>query len=152
MDEGSPVDVIYLDFQKAFDKVPHQRLILKLKSHGMGNSIINWIEQWLTDRRQRVVVNGEVSSWKSVLSGVPQGSVLRPILFLVYINDLDDGVTGGILKFADDIKLFRKTKKIGDNQHFQDDIDKLVRWSENGRCYSILGNVNVYTQGLETLA
>ena len=62
MDEGSPVDVIYLDFQKAFDKVPHQRLILKLKSHGMGNSIINWIEQWLTDRRQGVVVDGEVSS------------------------------------------------------------------------------------------
>ena len=87
MDDGSPVDVIYLDCQKAFDKVPHQRLILKLKSHGMGNSIINWIEQWLTDRRQRVVVDGEVSSWKSVLCGVPQGSVLGPI-FLVYINDL----------------------------------------------------------------
>ena len=104
----------YLDFQKAFDKVPHQRLILKLKSHGMGNSIINWIEQWLTDRKQRVVVDGEVSSWKSVLSGVPQGSVLGPILFLVYINDLEEGVTSSILKFADDTKLFRKTKEIGD--------------------------------------
>ena len=130
MDDGSPVDVIYLDFQKAFDKVPHQRLILKLKSHGMGNSIINWIEQWLTDRRQRVVVDGEVSSWKSVLSGVPQGSVLGPILFLVYINDLEEGVTGNILKFADDTKLFTKTKEIGEKKNLQDDIDKLVKWSE----------------------
>ena len=130
VDEGSPVDVIYLDFQKAFDKVPHQRLILKLKSHGMGNSIINWIEQWLNDRRQRVVVDGEVSSWKPVLSGVPQGFVLGPILFLVYINDLEEGVTGNILKFADDAKLFRKTKEIGDKQKLLDDIDKFVRWSE----------------------
>ena len=71
VDAGSPVDIIYLDFQKAFDKVPHQRLILKLKSHGMGNNVINSIGQWLTDRRQRVVVDGEVSSWKSVLSGMP---------------------------------------------------------------------------------
>ena len=96
----------------------------------MGNSIINWIEQWLTDRRQRVVVDGEVSSWKSVLGGVPQGYVLGPILFLVYIHDLQDGVTGSILKFSDDTKLFRKTKEFGNKQHLQDDIDKLVRWSE----------------------
>ena len=81
-------------------------------AHGMGNSIINWIEQWLTDKRQRVVVDGEVSTWKSVLSGVPQGSVLGPILFLVYINDLKEGVTGKILKFADDPKQFRKAKEI----------------------------------------
>ena len=78
----------------------------------MGNSIINWIEQWLTDRRQRVVVDGEVSSWKSVLSGVPQGSVPGPILFLVYINDLQEVVTDNILKFADDTKLFTKTREI----------------------------------------
>ena len=130
VDEGSPVDVIYLDFQKAFDKVPHQRLILKLKSHGMGNSITNWIEQWLTDRRQSVVVDGGVSSWKSVLRGVPQGSVLGPILFLVYIDELEEGVTGNILTFADDTILFRKTKEIGEKHKLQDDIDKLVRWSE----------------------
>ena len=129
VDEGLPVDVIYLYFQKAFDKVPHQRLILKLKPHGMGSSIINWIKQWLTDRKQRVVVEGEVSSWKSVLSGVPQGSVVGPILFLVYMNDLEEGLTGSILKFADDTKLFRKTKEIGDKQNLQDD-DKLVKWSE----------------------
>ena len=64
----------------------------------MGNSKINWIEQWLTDRRQRVVVDGEASSWKSVLSGVPQGSVLGTMLFLVYIDDLEEGITGNILK------------------------------------------------------
>ena len=75
-------------------------------------------------------MDGEVSSWKSVLSGVPQGSVLGPILFLVYVNDLEEGITGKILKFADDTKLFTKTKEIGDKQKLQDDIDKLVKWSE----------------------
>ena len=72
LDEESPVDIIYLDFQKAFDKVPHQRLLLKLKAHGIGDGIFHWIEQWLTDRRQRVVVDREVLNWKSVLSGVPK--------------------------------------------------------------------------------
>ncbi len=96
----------------------------------MGNSIINSIEQWLTDRRQGVVVDGEVSSWKSVLSGVPQGSVLGPILFLVYVNDLEEGLAGKLLTFADDTILFTKTKEIGDKQNLQDYIDKLVKWSE----------------------
>ena len=71
---------------QAFDKVPHQRLLLKLKAHGIGDGIIDWIEQWLSDRRERVVVDGDVSNWKSVLSGVPQGSVLGPLLFLKYIK------------------------------------------------------------------
>ena len=77
VDDGLPVDVVYLDFQKAFDKVPHQRLFLKLKAHGIGKDVINWIEKWLTHRKQRVIVDGEISSWKSVLSGVPLGSILR---------------------------------------------------------------------------
>ena len=93
---------IYEGSQKTFDKVPHQRLLHKLKSHGVGDSIINWIEQWLTDRRQRVVVDGEVSNWKSVLSEVPHGSVLGPLLFLIYISDMDNNLTSNILKFVDD--------------------------------------------------
>ena len=79
------MDVVYLDFQKAFDKVPHQRLLLKLKAHGIGNDVINWIEKWLTHRKQRVIVDGDISNWKYVLSGVPQGSVLGPILFLIHM-------------------------------------------------------------------
>ena len=78
----------------------------------MGNSLINWIDQWLTDRTQRVVVDGEVSSWKSVSSGVLQASELGPIIFLVYINDVEEGVTCKILKFSDDTKLLRKPRKL----------------------------------------
>ena len=107
-----------------------KRLLLKLKALGIGDSITDWIEQWLTDRRQRVVVDGEVSNWKSVLSGVPQGSVLGPILFLIYINDLDDSITSNVLKLADDTKLFRKVNTDGDKQHLQNDLDRLVKWSE----------------------
>ena len=81
IDEGSLVDIIYLDFQKAFDKVPHQRLLLKLKAHGIGDGIIDWIEQCLADRRQRVVVDGEASNWKSVLSG---GTTRISIILNIY--------------------------------------------------------------------
>ena len=107
----------------------------QLKSHDIGISTINWIEQWLTDRRQRVVVNGDGSSWKSVLSGVPQGSVLGPILFLIYINDLEEGVTSKILRFADDTNFFRKVKENGDKQKLQDDIDKLSKWFKNSMLF-----------------
>ena len=126
IDVGSPVDIIYLDFQKAFDKVPYKKLLLKLKAHVFGDSINDWMEQWLTDRRRRVVVDGEVSNCKSVLSGLPQRSVLGPILFLIYINDLDDSITSNVLKFADDTTIFRQVNTDGDKQHLQNDLDRLV--------------------------
>ena len=85
VDDGSPVDVVYLDFQKAFDKVPHQRLLLKLKAHGIGNDVINWIEKWPTHRKQRVIVDGDISNWKSVLSGGTTGISIRPYtVFNIY--------------------------------------------------------------------
>ena len=87
--------------------------------------MINWIEKWLFDRRQRVVVDGEVSNWKWVLSGVPQGSVLGPVFFLIYINDLDNDITSKVLKFADTI-LFKNIKSDADRQHLQDDTNKLT--------------------------
>ena len=111
------MDVVYLDFQKAFDKVPHQTLLLKLKAHGIGNDVTNWIEEWLIHRNQRVIADGEISNWKSVLSGVPQGLVLGTILFLIYINDLEDDISSKELKFADDTKVFRKVINVIDNNN-----------------------------------
>ena len=121
------MDVVYLDFQKAFDKVPHQKFLPKLKAHGIGNDVINWIEKWFTLRRLRVIVDGEISNWKPVLSGVPHGSILGTILFLIYINDLEDDISSKELKFADDTTLFRKATNDTDKQSLQDDLDKLVK-------------------------
>ena len=112
-DRGIATDVVYLDFAKAFDKVPTERLLKKLEAHGIGGKVGSWIRAWLADRKQRVCVNGKQSGWRKVLSGVPQGSVLGPVLFLIFINDLDQEATVRqiVKKFADDTKIAQCIEK-----------------------------------------
>ena len=131
IDQGRPVDVLYLDFSKAFDKVPHQRLISKLRSHGIGRTIARWISEWLKDRKQRVTIQGKKSSWLSVTSGVPQGSVLGPTLFIMYINDIDNNITSGLLKFADDTKIYGPVASDEEISIIQQDLNRAFSWSQD---------------------
>ena len=132
LDQGYNIDVFYLDFSKAFDRVPHQRLLAKLHAHGITGKIYNWIESWLSDRKQRVVLNGSQSDWAMVPSGVPQGSVLGPLLFIIFINDIDsavDVVHCTLLKFADDTKGLHKVDNDAEAARLQKDLDNLYQWS-----------------------
>ena len=133
IDQGHAVDVLYLDFAKAFDKVPHRRLLEKCRGLGLDGSVVEWIKVWLEGRQQRVVLNGEASEWADVLSGVPQGSVLGPTLFLIFINDIDTAVEATshvLLKFADDTKVGQVVESEEQRQELQGTINRLVEWSE----------------------
>jgi ribonuclease P/MRP protein subunit RPP40 len=126
-------DVIYLDFAKAFDKVPKERLLRKVRAHGVRGRVLGWIRSWLSGRKQKVVLNGKFSSWLEVLSGVPQGSVLGPLLFVIFINDMDDTVehlTSILRKFADDTKLGKKVRMDKERQELQEALDKLCHWAD----------------------
>ena len=128
-DKGKPFDCIYLDFAKAFDKVPHFELIKKFKAHGVDGNVAKWIFSWLTGRRQRVVINGVSSSWVNVISGVPQGSVLGPLLFFIYIKDIDTDLFSKIYKFTDDTKIRRTIATEDEVQFLRDDLKNLAKWA-----------------------
>ena len=129
LDKGYPVDIIYTDFSKAFDKVPHQRLLKKMENLGIAGNTLQWIKSFLSDRKQRVRVENEFSSWTSVKSGIPQGSVLGPILFVMFINDMLDIVKSMCLLFADDAKIFRSVHHSSDYTELQEDLNELTKRS-----------------------
>lgn len=131
LDKGEAVDLIYLDFAKAFDKVPHYRLFKKLEAHGLGGNVLKWITGWLSNRRQKVCIEGESSDWANVTSGVPQGSVLGPILFLIYINDIDTDLKSTIGKFADDTKMCKSVSSSEGVQKLREDLIKLGNWAND---------------------
>ena len=127
---GGVVDTIYLDFSKAFDCVPHRRLIGKLESYGIKGKLLNWIIAFLNGRTQLVKVNGSESTSSCVLSGIPQGSVLGPILFVVYINDLLEDIESHGLLFADDAKIFEHILSREDSVALQAEINSVESWSK----------------------
>jgi hypothetical protein len=119
-----------MDFAKAFDKVPHNRLIQKLERYGIRGPINKWIQSFLASREQRVVCQGEKSSWEPVTSGVLQGSVIGPLLFLVYINDLPAGLQSQVRLFADDTIVYMTVSSDADANTLQNDLDLLGAWEE----------------------
>ena len=133
------IDVIFLDFSKAFDVVPHHCLLMKLYMYGITGKTHRWIEDFLGNRTQEVVVNESKSERGMIKSGVPQGTVLGPLLFLIYINDIESQITSSIHLFADDSALYRPIYSESDSLSLQEDIFKLQKWANT---WQMAFNVN----------
>ncbi len=129
------LDIVYLAFQKAFDKVLHNKLMFKVKQLGINGEVHDWIENWSSNRKQRVVINVTASDWAPVTSGVPQASVLGLVLFIIYINDIDVGLNNFISKFADDTKIGNSIVDVRDRLNLQEDLRKKNHnCSLDGKC------------------
>ena len=127
IEKGYDIDVVYLDFKKAFDSVPHERLLNKLSAYGIQGNILNWVRAFLSNRIQRVRVGCTTSPPENVTSGIPQGSILGPILFTIFINDLPDTIESTCKIFADDTKIYNTPSN---SSTIQSDLEKLQTWSE----------------------
>ena len=130
IEKNNPIDVVYLDFMKAFDTVSHKKLLHKLQNYEIHHNILAWIKHFLKDRRQKVIVNGQESDWRPVTSGIPQGSVLGPLLFVLFVNDMPKNLKSSIYLFADDTKIYREIRDPSDTEILQEDLIKLEQWSK----------------------
>jgi hypothetical protein len=130
-DAGIHTDVAILVFSKAFDTVPHNKLLHKLDDYGVRGSINRWLEMFLTQRKMKVVIDGDESEEATVDSGVPQGTVLGPLLFLCHIHDLPDSVRSSVRLFADDCLLYRNIRTQQDHTILQEDLQKLEVWAKD---------------------
>ena len=145
-----PIDVIFLDYSKAFDSVPHKRLIKQVQSFGIDGIALKWIESFLSNRRQKILANGAQSNWYPVISGIPQGTILGPILFSLFVNDLPKEIQSHISMFADDSKIYMPLNTDTDNYQLQQDILDLEDWAKRmqmkfhpDKCHVLhLGNNN----------
>ena len=144
MDNGNDVDVIYLDFCKPFDKIPHRMLLNKLEKYGIKGKVLNWMKEFLSVRQQRGFIKRSSSTWTDIASGVPQGSFLGTTLFLVYINDLPEAIDGLVKIFADDMKVYQAIESADTPELLQNDVGKSEYWGVNGKCFTSQTNVIMF--------
>ena len=131
VDRGRQLDVVYTDFSKAFDRVSHDLLLYKLTSYNLHPGLLQLLRSYLSNRKHRVVVEGQCSAWHTLPSGVPQGSILGPLLFTLFVNDIPILLCNKSLMFADDLKIFRQITSSADAQLLQHDLSKLLSWSSD---------------------